>query len=135
MQCSYNILVILYALEMLWLEMRNVAIIFIYNYIFYNARIFLGVERLHPLVSLQYELNMMPLRWEGMRRCIEFWVTVLRLNEDRLLKVVMLEALERGSKIKCVQNLKSGDVWMGAISAEDLDVWMILTLWTDFALC
>ena len=70
-----------------------------------------------------------------MRRCIEFWVTVLRLNEDRLLKVVMLEALERGSKIKCVQNLKSGDVWMGAISAEDLDVWMILTLWTDFALC
>ena len=31
------------------------------------ARIFLGVGRLHPLVSLQYELNMMPLRWEGMR--------------------------------------------------------------------
>ena len=30
------------------------------------ARIFLGVGRLHPLVSLQYELNMMPLRWEGM---------------------------------------------------------------------
>ena len=42
----------------------------------------------------------------GMRRCIEFWVTVLRLNEDRLLKVVMLEALERGSKIEWVQNLK-----------------------------
>ena len=42
----------------------------------------------------------------GMRRCIEFWVTVLRLNEDRLLKVVMLEALEKGSKIEWVQNLK-----------------------------
>ena len=70
------------------------------------ARIFLGIGRLHPHVSLQYELNMMPLRWEGMRRCIEFWVTVLRLNEDRLLKVVMLEALERGSKIKSVQDLK-----------------------------
>ena len=28
---------------------------------------------------------------------------VLRLNEDRLLKVVMLEALERVSKIKWVQ--------------------------------
>ena len=40
------------------------------------ARIFLEVGRLHPLVSLQYELNMMPLRWEGMRRCIEFWVMV-----------------------------------------------------------
>ena len=43
------------------------------------------IGRLHPLVSLQYELNMMPLRWEGMRRCIEFWVMVLRLNEERLL--------------------------------------------------
>ena len=70
------------------------------------ARIFLGVGRLHPLVSLQYEMNMMPLKWEGMKRCIEFWVTVMRMNEDRLLKVVMLEALERGSKVKWVQNLK-----------------------------
>ena len=59
------------------------------------ARIFLGAGRLHPLVSLQYELIMMPLRWEGMRRCIEFWVLVLRLNDERLLKVVMLEALEK----------------------------------------
>ena len=86
------------------------------------ARIFLGVGRLHPLVSLQYELNMMPLRWEGMRRCIEFWVTVLRLNEDRLLKVVMLEALERGNKIKWVQNLKQSLEMLGwgAICAEDL---------------
>ena len=70
------------------------------------ARICLGVGGLHPLVSLQDELNMMPLRWAGMRRCIEFWVMVLRLNEDRLLKVVMLQALERGSKIKWGQNLK-----------------------------
>ena len=38
------------------------------------ARIFLGVGRVHPLVSLQYEMNMMPLKWEGMKRCIEFWV-------------------------------------------------------------
>ena len=60
------------------------------------ARIFLGVGRLHPLVSLQYEMNMMPLKWEGMKRCIEFWVTVMRMNEHRLLKVVMLEALEGG---------------------------------------
>ena len=64
--------------------------------------IYLGVGRLHPLVSLQYEMNMMPLKWEGMKRCIEFWVTVMRMNEDRLLKVVMLEALERGSKVKWV---------------------------------
>ena len=86
------------------------------------ARIFLGVGRLHPLVSLQYELSMMPLRWKGMRRCIEFWVTVLRLNEDRLLKVVMLEALERGNKIKWVQNLKQSLEMFGwgAICVEDL---------------
>ena len=73
-------------------------------------------------MNLQYELNMMPLRWEGMRRCIEFWVTVLRLNEDRLLKVVMLEALERGSKIKWVQNLKQSLEVFGweAICVEDL---------------
>ena len=56
-----------------------------------------------------------------MRRCIEFWVTVLRLNEERLLKVVMLEALERECKTKRVQNLKK--------SLESLDemelVWKI----------
>ena len=86
------------------------------------ARIFLGVGRLHPLVSLQYELNMMPLRWEGMRRCIEFWVMVLRLNEERLLKVVMLEALEKGCKIKWVQNLKNCLEMFGwdGVSVEDL---------------
>ena len=28
------------------------------------VRIFLGVGRLHPLVSLQYELSIMSLRWE-----------------------------------------------------------------------
>ena len=70
------------------------------------ARIFLGVGRLHPLVSLQYELNMMPLRWEGMKRCIEFWVKVMKMDEERLMKVVMLEALEMGVKVKWVQNLE-----------------------------
>ena len=86
------------------------------------ARIFLGVGRLHPLVSLQYELNMVPLRWEGMRRCIEFWVMVLRLNEERLLKVVMLETLEKGCKIKWVQNLKKCLEMFGwdGVSVEDL---------------
>ena len=46
------------------------------------ARTFLGIRRLHPLVSLQYELNIMPLRWEGMKRCmcIEFWINVMRMD-------------------------------------------------------
>ena len=36
------------------------------------ARIFLGVGRLHPLVSLQFELNMLPMKWVRMKRSIEF---------------------------------------------------------------
>ena len=63
------------------------------------------VGRLHPLVSLQYKLNMMLLRWKRMKRCIGFWVKVTRMNEERLMKVVMLETLEMGVKVKWVQNL------------------------------
>ena len=31
-----------------------------------------------------------------MKRCIEFWVKVMKMDEERLMKVVMLEALEKG---------------------------------------
>ena len=66
-----------------------------------TASIFLGVGRLHPLVSLQYELNMMALRWEGVKQCIEFWIKVMSLDEERLMKVVCsMEALEMGVKVK-----------------------------------
>ena len=58
------------------------------------ARIFLGVGRLHPLVSLQFEMDMLPLKWTAIRRVIDFWVKVMRMDNDRLVKVVMLEALE-----------------------------------------
>ena len=54
------------------------------------ARIFLGMGRLHPKVFLMLELNTLPLKWEGMKRCIEFWVKVMRIGEDRLLKQVMI---------------------------------------------
>ena len=64
------------------------------------------VGRLHPLVSLQYKLNMMLLRWEGMKRCVEFWIKVMRIDEERLMKVVMLEALEMEVKVEWVQNLE-----------------------------
>lgn len=40
------------------------------------ARFFLGVGKLHLLVSLQHELNVMPLKWKRMRGCIVFWVKV-----------------------------------------------------------
>ena len=36
------------------------------------AKIFMGVWRLHTLVSLQFEMNMLPLKCEAMRRSIEF---------------------------------------------------------------
>ena len=70
---------------------------------------FLGVGRRHPLVSLQFEMDMLPVRWEALRRGIEFWVQVMRMNDDRLVKVVMLEALEIGSKVKWVKELQQ--VW------------------------
>ena len=70
------------------------------------ARIFLGVGRRHPLVSLQFEMDMLPVRREALRRGIEFWVQVMRMNDDRLVKVIMLEALEIGSKVKWVKDLQ-----------------------------
>ena len=35
------------------------------------ARIFLGVGRRHPLISLQFEMDMLPVKWEALRRGIE----------------------------------------------------------------
>ena len=68
------------------------------------ARIFLGVGRLHP-VSLLFELNTLPLKWEGMKRCIKFWVKVMRMGEDRLLKQVMMQVMELGDGVQWRQDL------------------------------
>ena len=70
------------------------------------ARIFLGVGRRHPLVSLQFEMDMLPVKWEALRRGVEFWV--MRMDDDRLVKVVMLEVLESGSKVRWVKDLQQG---------------------------
>ena len=56
-------------------------------------------------MALQYEMNMLPVKWEAMKRSIEFWVQVMRMDDGRLLKVVMMEALERGSKVKWMKDL------------------------------
>ena len=53
------------------------------------ARIFLGVGRLHPRVSLQFEMQMALLRFEAKKRCIEFWVKVMRMEGNRLVKMVI----------------------------------------------
>ena len=50
------------------------------------VRIFMGVGRLHPLASLQFEMNVLPVKWEAMKRGIEIWVHVMRLGEGRFLK-------------------------------------------------
>ena len=58
------------------------------------ARIFLELGRLHPKVSLLFELNTLPMKWEGIKKCIKFWVKVMRMGEDRLLKQVMMQVME-----------------------------------------
>ena len=42
-------------------------------------------------------MDMLSLKWEAIRRVIDFWVQVIRMDDGRLVKVVMLEALELGS--------------------------------------
>ena len=59
------------------------------------------------MVSLQFEVDMLPVKWEAIRRGIEFWVQVMRMDDDRLVKVIMLEAfLEIGSKVRWVKDLQ-----------------------------
>ena len=67
------------------------------------VRIFMGVGRLHPLASLQFEMNMLPVKWDAMKRSIEFWVHVMRLSEGRLLKEVVREAMKFGGRVKDVR--------------------------------
>ena len=69
------------------------------------ARIFLGVGWRHPRVALQYEMMMLPLVWEA-RRCDEFWVRVMRMEEKTIVRMVALEALECQNKVKWVEDLK-----------------------------
>ena len=61
------------------------------------TRIFLGVGRLYPLVSHWFEMNMLSVKREAMKRSMEFWVQMMRMANGRLLKMVMIEALELGS--------------------------------------
>ena len=80
------------------------------------ARIFLGVGTLHPLVSLQFEMNMLSVKWEAMKRSMEFWMQVMRMANGRLLKTVMIAALELGSKVKWVKDLWQSWRYLGGRS-------------------
>ena len=46
-----------------------------------TGRIFLGVNRRHPKVSVQIEMDMLPIQWEARKRCIMFWMKVLRMAD------------------------------------------------------
>ena len=86
------------------------------------ARIFLGVRRLHPKVALLFEMKMLPLKWEARSRCIDVWLKVLRMGDNRLIRSVMLEAMEMRGKVKWLLDLEQslGElVWKG-VSVEDM---------------
>ena len=36
------------------------------------------------LYTYIFEMNMLPVKWDAMKRSIEFWVHVMRLGEGRL---------------------------------------------------
>ena len=45
-------------------------------------RIFLGVGRLHPKVSLLVEMGVLPLEWVAKLKCVEFWYRVRKLGDE-----------------------------------------------------
>ena len=38
-----------------------------------------------------------------MKKCFELWIKVMRMDDERLMKLVMLEGLEMGVKVKWVK--------------------------------
>ena len=46
------------------------------------------------------------MKWEVMKRCIEFRVKVMRVGEDRLLKQVMMQVMELGDGVRWRQDLE-----------------------------
>ena len=35
------------------------------------------------MVSLQFEMNMLPMKWVAVKRSIEFWVQVMRMTDGK----------------------------------------------------
>ena len=78
------------------------------------ARIFLVVGRRHPRVALQYEVMMLPLVWEA-RRCVGFWVRMMRMEEKRIVRMVALEAWECQNKVKWVEDTLEMFRWSSGV--------------------
>ena len=59
---------------------------------------------------------MVPLSFEAKKGCIEFWVKVMRMEGNRLVKMVMFEAMGLRGKVKWIEKLKQSleeIEWMG----------------------
>ena len=56
---------------------------------------FLGVHSHSPLLGLELEAGLTPLRWEARRQTIRYWVKVYRLRENRLLSKILVWAKGR----------------------------------------
>ena len=67
-------------------------------------------------------MQMVPLRFEAKKRRNEFWVNVLRMEGNRLVRMVMFEAMGLRGKVKWIENLKQSleEIgWMG-VGMEEL---------------
>ena len=69
-------------------------------------------------------MGMLPLKWEAIiiigSRVID---VLMRVDDDRLAKVVMLEALELGSKVQWGEEFppEFGEVWVDRIGCDDTE--------------
>ena len=84
-------LVLLYGVE-LWGCGRQLGLIYrTCSYV--NSKNFHRVGRLHPLVSLQFEMNMLTVKQEAMRRGIEVWAHVMMPGEGKIMEEVVRETI------------------------------------------
>ena len=85
-------------------------------------RIFLGVGRLHPTVSLLVEMGVLPLEWVAKLKCVEFWYRVRKLGDERLVKHVAVEAWKQ-REMKWMKDLRQSirEMGWGEVMLEDVE--------------
>ena len=71
-----------------------------------GLRVFLGINRHHPKTLLEMEMEMLPLEWAAKKRCVAFWVKLLQMISDRLIKVIAEDVLESVDKVKWMMDLR-----------------------------
>ena len=52
-------------------------------------------------------MDWIPKEWAAKKRCLKFWMAVLGIDSERLLKQVVLEAMELGTTVEWMRNLQS----------------------------